>query len=282
VLAAASTVGYVRLPSLQRDRRQPTAVNTLMEDIRRYVRAVGFIDPGKYCYRRFRPITERHQCREAGGGYQLGAALPPPRVSGRRAGGALALGARWRSGRAGARGAAYGRGARADAEGGAGTAAFLSKPRCAQAVLVRPGPDVTRALAAGCSPPGAARLRPPGPAGMRNVGRELLAERGGVLGVQVDLIAGALEREPDSLLARAAGRSPSRYRTWPDPDTVRTRYGKLLISAPSQPAGKNAGATRITRVLSVLYRPGRVRAESRVRHRLDVARRRRASMFSSA
>src|SRR5260370_27958609 len=41
VLAAASTVGYVRLPSLQRDRRQPTAVNTLMEDIPRYVRSVG-------------------------------------------------------------------------------------------------------------------------------------------------------------------------------------------------------------------------------------------------
>jgi len=37
------------------------------------------------------------------------------------------------------------------------------------------------------------------------VGGELLAELGGVLGVQVDLIIGALEREPGSLLGRAAG-----------------------------------------------------------------------------
>jgi hypothetical protein len=44
-----------------------------------------------------------------------------------------------------------------------------------------------------------------GPAGMLEVGPELLAERGGVLGVQVDLIAGALEGEPDRLLGRAAG-----------------------------------------------------------------------------
>ena len=36
-------------------------------------------------------------------------------------------------------------------------------------------------------------------------GRDLLAERGGVLGVQVDLTVGAVEREPDGLLGRAAG-----------------------------------------------------------------------------
>ena len=48
-------------------------------------------------------------------------------------------------------------------------------------------------------------LRPPGPAGMRQAGGELRAERGGVLGVQVDLIAGVLEREPDGLPGRAAG-----------------------------------------------------------------------------
>jgi len=37
------------------------------------------------------------------------------------------------------------------------------------------------------------------------VGGELRAERGGVLGVQVDLVVGALEREPDGLPGRAAG-----------------------------------------------------------------------------
>src|SRR5262249_7895830 len=71
-----------------------------------------------------------------------------------------------------------------------------------QAVLLRPGPNVTRALAVGR---GAARLRPPGRAGVLQVGRELLAELRGVLGVQVDLIVGAVKREPDSLLGRAAG-----------------------------------------------------------------------------
>src|SRR6266704_3643546 len=72
-----------------------------------------------------------------------------------------------------------------------------------QAVLLCPGPDITAALTAG--PPGPARLGPPGLAAVLNVGRELLAERGGVLGVQVDLIAGAIESEPHRLLRRAAG-----------------------------------------------------------------------------
>jgi hypothetical protein len=40
---------------------------------------------------------------------------------------------------------------------------------------------------------------------MLNVRRELLAERGGVLGIQVDLIVGAVESEPDGLFGRAAG-----------------------------------------------------------------------------
>jgi hypothetical protein len=73
-----------------------------------------------------------------------------------------------------------------------------------QAVLFGPGPDVTRALAVSRGPPGAARLRPPGPAGMLNIGRELPAELGGVLAVQVNLIVRALEREPVSFLGRAA------------------------------------------------------------------------------
>jgi len=49
-----------------------------------------------------------------------------------------------------------------------------------------------------------------GSAGMLKVGRELLAERGGVLGVQVDLITGALEGEPDGLLGRPPVKSSSR------------------------------------------------------------------------
>src|SRR5579859_6192691 len=57
-----------------------------------------------------------------------------------------------------------------------------------QAMLFRPGPDITRTLPTRCGPPGAA--------GMLDVGRELLAQRSGVLGVQVDLIIRALEGEP--------------------------------------------------------------------------------------
>ena len=72
------------------------------------------------------------------------------------------------------------------------------------AVLFRPGPDITRALPVGGLPPRPARRCPPVPAGMLEVGRELLGERGGVLGIQVDLIVGAFEREPDGLLGRAA------------------------------------------------------------------------------
>src|SRR6266851_2819291 len=74
-----------------------------------------------------------------------------------------------------------------------------------QAVLFRPGPDITAALTADCGPPGPARLCPPGLAGVLKIGRELLAERGGVLGVQVNLIVGAVEGEPHRLLRRAAG-----------------------------------------------------------------------------
>jgi hypothetical protein len=53
-----------------------------------------------------------------------------------------------------------------------------------QAVFLRPGPDITAALTAGRGPPGPARLCPPGAAGVLNVGRELLAKRGGVLGIR--------------------------------------------------------------------------------------------------
>ena len=53
-----------------------------------------------------------------------------------------------------------------------------------QTMLFRPGPDIPRALPARCGPPGPASPGTPGPAGMLNVGRELLAQRGGVLGIQ--------------------------------------------------------------------------------------------------
>lgn len=51
VLAAASTVGYVRLPPKKVIGPQPTAVKTRMQDILRYVRGVGFAETRKYCYR---------------------------------------------------------------------------------------------------------------------------------------------------------------------------------------------------------------------------------------
>jgi len=73
------------------------------------------------------------------------------------------------------------------------------------AMLLCPCADISGALTLGHSPPGAARLRPPRPACVLKVGRELLAERGGILGVQVDLVVGAIEREPDDLFGWAAG-----------------------------------------------------------------------------
>jgi hypothetical protein len=54
-----------------------------------------------------------------------------------------------------------------------------------QAMLLRPGTDITRALPAGRSPPGPAPWCPPGFAGVPDIGREQLAECGGVLGAQV-------------------------------------------------------------------------------------------------
>src|SRR5689334_15399358 len=72
------------------------------------------------------------------------------------------------------------------------------------AVVFRPRPDVTAVLPAGLSTSRSARLRSPGLAGVLKVRRELLAERGGVAGPQVDLIAGAIDGEPDGLIGRAA------------------------------------------------------------------------------
>jgi hypothetical protein len=53
-----------------------------------------------------------------------------------------------------------------------------------QAVLFRPGPDVTRALAARRSTPGPAGLGMPGPAGVLEERRELLAERAAFLALR--------------------------------------------------------------------------------------------------
>ena len=74
-----------------------------------------------------------------------------------------------------------------------------------QAVLLRPGPDITGALPTGRGPARPARLCSPRIAGVLYIGCELLAECGGVLGIQVDLIVGALEGKPHRLLGRAAG-----------------------------------------------------------------------------
>ena len=76
-------------------------------------------------------------------------------------------------------------------------------------MLFRPGPDITGTLTVCRGPPGSARLCPPSLAGVLyracSIRRELLAERGGVLGAHVDLMVGALEGKPHRLLGRAAG-----------------------------------------------------------------------------
>ena len=51
--------------------------------------------------------------------------------------------------------------------------------------------------------PGPAALRSSGLAGVFGEGRELAAERGGVLIAQVDLVFGAIQPEPYRLIRRA-------------------------------------------------------------------------------
>src|SRR5262249_61131499 len=104
-----------------------------------------------------------------------------------------------------------------------------------QAVLLGRGPDIPGALPAGRGPPGPARRCPPRPAGVLNVGRELLAERGGVLGAQVDLIVGALEGKPHRLPGRAASQIVFQH-DWPGISRV--------ASGGSPPAGGGGGAWR--------------------------------------
>src|SRR5262249_53346928 len=72
------------------------------------------------------------------------------------------------------------------------------------AVVFRPGPDVTGALAARRGPAGPARLRAPGPAGVLDERRQLLAERRRVPLAQIDLIVRATEGEPHRLVRGAA------------------------------------------------------------------------------
>jgi hypothetical protein len=62
VLAAASSVGYRRLPS-SRIGGSLLRVTLAMADNRRNVRGVGFAEASKYFFQCFRPITERHQCQ---------------------------------------------------------------------------------------------------------------------------------------------------------------------------------------------------------------------------
>jgi hypothetical protein len=110
------------------------------------------------------------------------------------------------------------------------------------AMLLCPCADISGALAVGHSPPGAARMRPPGPACVLKVGRELLAERGGILGVQVDLVVGAIEREPDGCSAGPPVRSSSRttltfwaISTFPPSIVPRTRLS-FPTASPSRAA----------------------------------------------
>src|SRR5262249_60055739 len=72
------------------------------------------------------------------------------------------------------------------------------------ALLALTRPDLADALTArrgACAP---APLPPVGLAGMRNERCQLLAERPGILLVQIDLVLGAADPEPQRLLGRAA------------------------------------------------------------------------------
>src|SRR6266487_178393 len=63
------------------------------------------------------------------------------------------------------------------------------------ALVFRPRPDTTAALATGCGTPRPAALCPSSLAGMVDEGRELAAERRGVLPAQIDLILRAVQAE---------------------------------------------------------------------------------------
>src|SRR5215467_7209637 len=71
-------------------------------------------------------------------------------------------------------------------------------------MVFRPGPDLPGALTTGHGTGRPGWLMPPGLAGMLDERRDLLAERGGVLLAQVDLIVRAAEGEPHGLIRRAA------------------------------------------------------------------------------
>jgi hypothetical protein len=100
---------------------------------------------------------------------------------------------------------------------------------------------------------------------MFKVGRELLAERGGLLGIQIDLIVGAVERKPDGLLGWAASEVSSRTTltfwaifTFP-PSTVPAPYlGRrpVTVSNAADQAW-NPHAPRWTRRVSPTASPGR-------------------------
>src|SRR5579859_5928189 len=76
------------------------------------------------------------------------------------------------------------------------------RPRAADrdALVFRPCPDIVAAFAARCAPYRPAALPPAGLTGMLDERREFLAQRGGVLLVQVDLVIGAVDLEAHCLI----------------------------------------------------------------------------------
>jgi hypothetical protein len=77
-------------------------------------------------------------------------------------------------------------------------------PADRDAVVFHPRPDVAAALPARCGPRRPAARTAAGLAGVVDVGRDLLAEGGGVLRAEVDLVVGAVEPEPQRLVGWAA------------------------------------------------------------------------------
>lgn len=77
------------------------------------------------------------------------------------------------------------------------------------AVLSRPGPDIAAALTSRRVSRRSAALSTPRLTSMSNVRRELLAQRGRVLLVQINLVLEAAQPEPDRLIRRPPDRSSS-------------------------------------------------------------------------
>ena len=121
------------------------------------------------------------------------------------------------------------------------------------AMVFRPGPDIAAALAAGPGTPRPAGLRPPGLAGMLDERHELLAERGGVLLIQVNLIvappkanrivsaAGPPSRSSSSATVTLWAISPSHLRSCLQP----THSGLPGHSRNAADQGRNPGEANL-------------------------------------